>query len=61
VVVIAHRLSTVADADHVIVLEDGEVAEQGAPAELERSGGAWARMLAAQRVSLHPVAAGGAR
>ncbi len=33
-VVIAHRLSTVLDADRVIVMEDGKVAQQGAPAEL---------------------------
>ncbi|MGW0220333.1 NHLP bacteriocin export ABC transporter permease/ATPase subunit [Streptomyces tendae] len=33
-VVIAHRLSTVLDADRVIVLEDGRVAQQGPPAEL---------------------------
>ena len=33
-VVIAHRLSTVMDADRVIVMEDGTVAQQGPPAEL---------------------------
>ncbi|MEU9481576.1 NHLP bacteriocin export ABC transporter permease/ATPase subunit [Streptomyces sp. NPDC048191] len=33
-VVIAHRLSTVLDADRVIVMEDGKVVQQGAPAEL---------------------------
>lgn len=33
-IVIAHRLSTVLDADRVIVMEDGKVAQQGAPAEL---------------------------
>ncbi|MEU9633688.1 NHLP bacteriocin export ABC transporter permease/ATPase subunit [Streptomyces tendae] len=33
-VVIAHRLSTVLDADRVIVMEDGTVAQQGPPAEL---------------------------
>ncbi|MGC9474135.1 NHLP bacteriocin export ABC transporter permease/ATPase subunit [Streptomyces sp. WG4] len=33
-VVIAHRLSTVLDADRVIVMEDGKVAQQGPPAEL---------------------------
>ncbi|MEU8790469.1 NHLP bacteriocin export ABC transporter permease/ATPase subunit [Streptomyces sp. NPDC048643] len=33
-VVIAHRLSTVLDADRVIVMEDGRVAQQGTPAEL---------------------------
>ncbi|MGC9496050.1 NHLP bacteriocin export ABC transporter permease/ATPase subunit [Streptomyces sp. WG7] len=33
-IVIAHRLSTVLDADRVIVMEDGRVAQQGPPAEL---------------------------
>ncbi|MGW5694455.1 NHLP bacteriocin export ABC transporter permease/ATPase subunit, partial [Streptomyces asiaticus] len=32
--VIAHRLSTVMDADRVLVMEDGRIVEQGAPAEL---------------------------
>lgn len=36
-IVVAHRLSTVADFDRVLVLEGGEVAEVGAPREL------WAR------------------
>ncbi|MEU6669022.1 NHLP bacteriocin export ABC transporter permease/ATPase subunit [Streptomyces sp. NPDC046727] len=33
-IVIAHRLSTVMDADRVIVMEDGKVVQQGSPAEL---------------------------
>ncbi|MEV7140437.1 NHLP bacteriocin export ABC transporter permease/ATPase subunit [Streptomyces tauricus] len=33
-VVIAHRLSTVLDADRVIVMEDGRIAQQGTPAQL---------------------------
>ncbi|MFB7508793.1 NHLP bacteriocin export ABC transporter permease/ATPase subunit [Streptomyces broussonetiae] len=33
-IVIAHRLSTVLDADRVIVMEDGKVVQQGSPAEL---------------------------
>ncbi|AQS66074.1 NHLP bacteriocin export ABC transporter permease/ATPase subunit [Streptomyces pactum] len=33
-IVIAHRLSTVLDADRVIVMEDGRIAQQGPPAEL---------------------------
>ncbi|MEU6318543.1 NHLP bacteriocin export ABC transporter permease/ATPase subunit [Streptomyces sp. NPDC047009] len=33
-IVIAHRLSTVLDADRVIVMEDGKVAQQGSPAQL---------------------------
>jgi ATP-binding cassette subfamily B protein len=34
ILVIAHRLETIADADTVVVLEDGVIAERGAPAEL---------------------------
>ncbi|MEU0334324.1 NHLP bacteriocin export ABC transporter permease/ATPase subunit [Streptomyces sp. NPDC006193] len=33
-IVIAHRLSTVLDADRVIVMEDGRIVQQGAPADL---------------------------
>ena len=36
IVVVAHRMSTVRNADHVIVLSDGRVLEQGSPAELIR-------------------------
>lgn len=48
-VVIAHRLSTVQQADRIAVLEGGRVAELGTPAELRaREGGSFARLLAAQ-------------
>ena len=39
VVVIAHRYSMVSDADHVIVLDAGEVIEQGTPGDLITRGG----------------------
>ncbi len=39
-VVIAHRLSTVMDADRVVVMSDGHIVEEGTPAELlSRAGG----------------------
>ncbi|OIJ68991.1 NHLP bacteriocin export ABC transporter permease/ATPase subunit [Streptomyces mangrovisoli] len=38
-VVIAHRLSTVLDADRVLVMEDGKVVQEGSPAELLADGG----------------------
>jgi len=38
VLVIAHRLSTVADFDRLLVLKEGRVAEFGTPAELLRNG-----------------------
>ncbi len=43
-VVIAHRLSTVIDADEILVLVDGQVAERGSYASLLASGGVFARM-----------------
>jgi len=46
--VIAHRLSTVQDADLIVVMQDGQVVEQGTHAELVAQGGAYARMVAAQ-------------
>ena len=39
VLIIAHRYNMVRDADHVIVLSDGEVADQGNPSELIHRGG----------------------
>ena len=39
VMIIAHRMRTVADADKIVVLKDGVVAEQGTPAELEAKDG----------------------
>ncbi|MGH7211807.1 MAG: ABCB family ABC transporter ATP-binding protein/permease, partial [Acetobacteraceae bacterium] len=48
--VIAHRLSTVVDADEIIVLRDGRVAERGSHAVLLARGGLYARMWAIQAV-----------
>ena len=46
--VIAHRLSTVVDADEIIVLQDGRVAERGRHAALLSQNGMYARMWALQ-------------
>ena len=46
VLVIAHRLSTVRDADQIVVLEDGHVTERGSHEELVASGGHYARAIA---------------
>ena len=46
--VIAHRLSTVVDADEIVVLRDGAVAERGSHASLLASGGLYASMWAMQ-------------
>ena len=51
VLVIAHRMRTVAGADHIVVLENGHVAEQGTPAELMERGGLYRRMVALQSES----------
>ncbi len=47
VLVVAHRLSTVATADQIVVIEHGRVAEAGTHAGLLRSGGAYARLVGA--------------
>ncbi|WP_309114371.1 ABC transporter ATP-binding protein [Saccharothrix sp.] len=44
VLVIAHRLETVADADTVVVLENGSVVERGTPAELVARGGTFSEL-----------------
>jgi ATP-binding cassette, subfamily B, bacterial MsbA len=49
VVVIAHRLSTVKDADQIIVMSKGRVIESGPPVELLRSKGPFARMFEMQQ------------
>ena len=51
-VIIAHRLSTVAIADRVLVLEQGRIAEDGPPAELMASGGGYAALHSSWAASL---------
>jgi len=50
-IVIAHQLSTIAAADQVAVLADGEVVEQGTPAQLRALGGRYARFLAQRQAA----------
>jgi ABC-type sugar transport system ATPase subunit len=47
-VIVAHRLSTVADADQIVVLEGGAVAEQGSHTQLLQRSGIYAAMWARQ-------------
>ena len=42
-------MRTVAGADHIIVLENGHVVQQGTPAELMKQGGLYRRMVELQR------------
>ena len=51
VLVIAHRMRTVAGADHIVVLEDGHVVQQPPPAELMEQGGLYRRMVELQSES----------
>lgn len=44
VLMIAHRLSTVQDADNIIVLSDGKIAEQGSHSDLLKKNGVYAAM-----------------
>ncbi|WP_433367933.1 ABC transporter ATP-binding protein [Streptosporangium sp. CA-115845] len=49
IVVIAHRLETVADADTVVVLENGAIVERGRPADLLTRGGRFAAFWRSHR------------
>ena len=51
VLIIAHRMRTVAGADKIVVLKDGAVAEQGSPAQLLQEGGIFAHMVQLQTES----------
>lgn len=51
VLVIAHRMRTVAGADKIVVLSDGTVAEEGSPNDLEEKNGVYAHMVKLQTES----------
>lgn len=53
VLIIAHRMRTVASADKLVLLKDGLVEEQGAPRESEKKGGLYARMNELQQQSMN--------
>lgn len=53
VLIIAHRMRTVAGADKLIVLKDGVVAEQGSPDELYKKNGIYTQMADMQRKSVN--------
>ncbi len=57
VLVIAHRLSTVRNADRIVVMDAGRVVEQGSHQALLQSGGIYAHLHALQSASPRPAAA----
>lgn len=50
-ILIAHRISTVKDADHILVLDAGRIVEQGTHAQLVERGGVYADMYRRQHLS----------
>ncbi|MGV8092654.1 MAG: ABC transporter ATP-binding protein [Mangrovibacterium sp.] len=48
VLIIAHRMRTVANADKIVVLENGKMAESGSPDELKMKSGVFAKMVKRQ-------------
>ena len=51
VIMIAHRMRTVANASQLVVLEDGQVVEQGTPEQLIKQNGVYKRMVDLQNMS----------
>lgn len=50
VLIIAHRMRTVANADKIVVLDNGSVVETGEPEELRKKNGIFSRMIERQIV-----------
>lgn len=51
VMIIAHRMRTVANSDKIVVLKDGVVAESGTPSELDAKDGIYANMVKTQNLA----------
>ena len=49
--IIAHRISTLRDADRIVVLDEGRIAEQGTHDDLRKNGGFYAELCQRQELS----------
>ncbi len=57
-IIIAHRLSTLKNADKIIVIEDGKIAEQGKPAELLAQKGVYHKLYTLQAEAFRTIGIG---
>ncbi len=57
-IIIAHRLSTLKNADKIIVIEDGKIAEQGPPAELLSQKGVYHKLFTLQAEAFRTIGIG---
>ena len=55
VLIIAHRMRTVANADKIVVLENGQVIESGRPDDLRAESGVFSRMVERQKVAVPSI------
>lgn len=54
-IIVAHRLSTIRNADLILVLENGEIVEQGAHSELMEVSGLYAHLVSSQSQAKSPI------
>ncbi|PIE62569.1 MAG: multidrug ABC transporter ATP-binding protein [Desulfobacter postgatei] len=54
-IIIAHRLSTVKSCDHILVLRNGQIIEQGGHEQLYRAGGEYARLLEKEQIGSRSI------
>ena len=47
-VIIAHRMRTIENADKIVVIQNGQIVENGTPKELLKTNGVYAKMLQTQ-------------